>query len=87
MKIKITLTKIFRYLYVLLIVANLIIGFFVYKFVNKYLYKTIVLDKHLIENSITKTDDISTEEVDKMISQYKLKTSQNPRKKLNNPFD
>ena len=46
LKIKFTIKHIFRYIYIVLILANFVALYFAFNFTKKYVYQAIVLDQN-----------------------------------------
>lgn len=85
---KLNLKNNLRYIYIAIVVLNLVLLFNLYQFTNKYLYQTIVLDKHLIESAIKNTgEDISLDKFNKIIEDINNKSLRQQINITNNPFD
>jgi len=59
-KLKMNKKNIFRILYILLIISNILFLFFLIPFINNYLYRSIILDEnYLLQNKKTNVVNIN----------------------------
>lgn len=88
LNLKLSLKNIIRYIYIIIILVNLVIIYQVFLFANKYLYKTFIMDKHILENAAAvKSDDLNIEKFENVISEIENKSKRAPQQEGASPFD
>ncbi len=72
----VTTKNIFRCLYLALILANLVILFFLYNFLDKYVYSAIITDREFIVSQALKHEnDINVKKFEEIINKIEAKTN------------
>ena len=88
MKIKLTPRKIFRYSYIMLFFANLVIVFFVYGFIKKYAYDTMFMERdELLKQSKTSVESINIKKFELVVEKIDAKKNKPPLKIIRNIFE
>ena len=88
LKIKLTAKNVLRILYGIIILANIIILFFLYIFIDKNVYKTFVLDKDfLLSQTQQKTEDLNVKKFEAIINKIEQKSEKKSIDNINNLFD
>jgi len=78
-----TIKEAFRYLYILLIIMNLLAIFLMISFTNRYVLHTITIDRStLISEKNVLTGDVDMEKFDKVYAKLLEKKNKN-----NNPYE
>jgi hypothetical protein len=68
----------FYYLYLVLILANLVFLFFLYNFLDKYIYSAIVTNHEFIVSQALKHEsDINVKKFEEIINKIEVKTNHN----------
>lgn len=84
-KIKLSQKNIFRYVYLILIILNLITILVVFRFINTYVYETLTIDRStLVSEQSVLTGDVNMDQFDEI---YKRIADKENRKEINSARD
>lgn len=72
-KLKLSQKNIFHYIYILILGVNFLIIFFLFGFINNYIYKTIAFDKDVANLNLGTTDNINITKFNTIIENIKTK--------------
>lgn len=76
-----------RYVIFIFFIVNVFALFHLYKFVNKYLYNTIVFDRNLLYSGTKKPETIDMKKFEKIITEINNKSNTNISISSTNLFD
>ena len=86
--IKISNKKIFQIIYVVVILINFVSLFFMYSFINEYVYNAFVVDQnYLLSQSHASTNNINMVQFNKVIKNIDQKSEKNNIGSINDIFD
>ncbi len=87
-KLKLKIKNIINYICILFIIINLLCAFYLYLFLNKYIYETIIPDKELLvpKNDLF-TSDIDMNKFESINQKYEKKLIPNKTEGMNNIFN
>jgi len=75
------------YVYILVILANLVGGFYMWKFVDKQVYGSVFLDKHKIMSRVPKKiGDLNEQKFNAIMKTNAEKKQRQQLEELQNPF-
>ena len=66
--------KSFLYIYILIILINLVVIYFLYNFIDKYAYNSIIFENNLTARSDKLSDDININKFNKVIENIEKKS-------------